>query len=41
MPPNYDRKKIEDTKGVTRSLKSKDIQHHGQKKTDKETNNYL
>ena len=33
--------KLEDTKGVIRSRKSKDRQHNGQKKKDKRTNNDL
>ena len=33
--------KFENTKGVIKSCKSKDSQHHGQKKNDKRTNNDL
>jgi hypothetical protein len=33
--------KVEDTKEVFRSRKSKDRQHNGQKKKDKKTNNDL
>jgi hypothetical protein len=32
---------FEDTKGVIRIRKSKNLQYNGQKKKDKRTNNYL
>ena len=38
---NTSRKSLKIPKGVTRNRKSNDIQHNGQKKKEKRTNNYL